>query len=106
MVIDDKPALMARATEIATRMTAMAPLTIAASLEGLRRLRHDTPLPDDRDLITKIYQSADFAGGGCFCWQTQTGLARTPGRDTSLFSALTTARIGASVIEVSINSVN
>ena len=32
-LLDDKPALMARATEIATRMTAMAPLTIAASLE-------------------------------------------------------------------------
>jgi len=62
-LLDDKPALLARATEIATGITAMAPLTIAASLEGLRRLRHDAPLPDDRDLITEIYQSADFAEG-------------------------------------------
>jgi enoyl-CoA hydratase len=62
-LLDDRSSLLARATEIAIRMTAMAPLTIGASLEGLRRLRHDAPLPDDKDLITKIYQSADFAEG-------------------------------------------
>jgi enoyl-CoA hydratase len=62
-VMPDQEALMARAAQMAARMKFMAPLTIAASLEGLRRLRHAAPLPDDRDLITQIYQSADFAEG-------------------------------------------
>jgi len=62
-VLPDLEALMARAAQMAARMKTMAPLTVAASLEGLRRLRHAAPLPDDRDLITKIYQSADFAEG-------------------------------------------
>jgi len=29
----------------------------------LRRLRHAAPMPDDRDLIGKIYESDDFAEG-------------------------------------------
>ncbi len=62
-VLDDQPALMARALQMAQRMTAMAPLTIAASLDGLRRLRHSAPLPEDDDLIEKIYASDDFAEG-------------------------------------------
>jgi enoyl-CoA hydratase/carnithine racemase len=41
----------------------MAPLTVQASLEGLRRLRQAAPLPDDNDLIEKSYVSADFAEG-------------------------------------------
>jgi enoyl-CoA hydratase len=62
-VLADQAALMARAKQIAERMKMMAPLTIASSLEGLRRLRHAAPLPKDRDLISQIYQSADFAEG-------------------------------------------
>ena len=54
---------MARATEIADRMKTMAPLTIQASLEGLRRLRNAVPLPNDKDLIKRSYVSADFAEG-------------------------------------------
>jgi len=54
---------MARANQLAKRMKQMAPLTIQASLEGLRRLRQATPLPDDTDLIEKSYVSADFAEG-------------------------------------------
>ena len=62
-VLPDQHALMARATEIADRMKTMAPLTIQASLEGLRRLRNAVPLPNDKDLIKRSYVSADFAEG-------------------------------------------
>ena len=62
-VLPDQDGLMARAKQLAERMKKMAPLTIQASLEGLRRLRHATPLPDDADLIEKSYVSADFAEG-------------------------------------------
>ena len=54
---------MARANQLAERMKQMAPLTVQASLEGLRRLRQAVPLPDDNDLIEKSYVSADFAEG-------------------------------------------
>ena len=62
-VLPDQHALMARATEIANRIKTMAPLTIEASLEGLRRLRGAVPLPNDQDLIKRSYVSADFAEG-------------------------------------------
>ena len=62
-VLPDQHALMARAKEIANRMKTMAPLTIQASLEGLRRLRGAVPLPNDQDLIERSYVSADFAEG-------------------------------------------
>ena len=62
-VLPDQHALMARATEIANRIKTMAPLTIQASLEGLRRLRGAVPLPNDQDLINRSYVSADFAEG-------------------------------------------
>jgi enoyl-CoA hydratase/carnithine racemase len=44
-------------------MKTMAPLTIQASLEGLRRLRGAVPLPNDQDLIERSYVSDDFAEG-------------------------------------------
>ena len=62
-VLADKDALIARAQQLAERMKQMAPLTIEASLEGLRRLRHAVPLPRDDDLIERSYLSADFAEG-------------------------------------------
>ena len=62
-VLPDQDGLMARANQLAERMKQMAPLTIQASLEGLRRLRQAAPLPDDADLIEKSYVSADFAEG-------------------------------------------
>ena len=62
-VLPNKEALMSRAKQIAERMKHMAPLTIQASLEGLRRLRHAAPLPDDHDLIERSYVSADFVEG-------------------------------------------
>ena len=54
---------MARANQLAEQMKQMAPLTIQASLEGLRRLRQAVPLPNDNDLVEKSYVSADFAEG-------------------------------------------
>ena len=62
-VLPDQDGLMSRANQLAERMKHMAPLTIQASLEGLRRLRQAAPLPDDADLIEKSYVSADFAEG-------------------------------------------
>ena len=62
-ILADQDALMARAAQIASRMMTMAPLTISATLDGLRRLRHAAPMPNDRDLIGKIYESDDFAEG-------------------------------------------
>jgi enoyl-CoA hydratase/carnithine racemase len=50
-VLPDQDGLMARANQLAERMKQMAPLTVQASLEGLRRLRRVAPLPDDNDLI-------------------------------------------------------
>lgn len=54
---------LARAHELATLMHAHAPLTIAATKEGLRRLReHAAGVPGD-DLIEQCYTSEDFREG-------------------------------------------
>lgn len=54
---------LARAHELATLMQAHAPLTIAASKEGLLRLRkHAASVPGD-DLIEQCYTSEDFREG-------------------------------------------
>ena len=62
-VLEDRATMLARATELAQRLTTMAPLTIQSSLEGLRRLRHAIACPDDADLVEACYQSDDFAEG-------------------------------------------
>ena len=62
-VLETRDAMLARATTLAQRLTTMAPLTIQASLDGLRRLRHATACPDDSDLIAACYTSEDFAEG-------------------------------------------
>ena len=46
--------------ELATSVTQSAPLTIKATLTGIRRLREATPLPDDHDLIKMCFGSNDF----------------------------------------------
>ena len=51
-VLDDHETLLQRATELAQRLTQMAPLTIQSSLEGLRRLRHAIACPDDADSVS------------------------------------------------------
>ncbi len=60
---EDKEAVETRAEEVASSMAASAPLTLKATLMGLRRLQEATPLPDDHDLIQMCFGSADFKEG-------------------------------------------
>jgi enoyl-CoA hydratase/carnithine racemase len=50
------------AEEIVTRLAAQAPLTMWAAKEAVRRLRA-VELPDDADLVHRVYASEDFASG-------------------------------------------
>lgn len=54
---------MARACELATLMQSHAPLTMAASKEGLRRLREQAANVEGDDLIELCYTSDDFKEG-------------------------------------------
>lgn len=56
-------ALHARAQEAAEEIAGLAPLTLRASKEMVRRLRDSTALPDDDDLIRLCYGSRDFREG-------------------------------------------
>ena len=60
-VLQDQPALEARALELAELVAGHAPLTMRATKEALRRMR-DT-LPPDEDLIRLCYSSRDFKEG-------------------------------------------
>lgn len=62
-LLDDQSQVDARALELANSITQSAPLTIKATLKGIRRLRDATPLPEDRDLITMCFGSQDFKEG-------------------------------------------
>ncbi|WP_050605888.1 enoyl-CoA hydratase/isomerase family protein [Ruegeria sp. 6PALISEP08] len=61
-VLPDEAALMARALELAERVGSMAPLTLRATKEALRRNRAATQV-DDSDLIISCYMSEDFRTG-------------------------------------------
>lgn len=61
-VLPDEPALMARAAELAALVGGMAPLTLRATKEALRRIRMATPV-EDADLIEMVYMSEDFKNG-------------------------------------------
>ncbi|WP_424972331.1 enoyl-CoA hydratase/isomerase family protein [Dinoroseobacter sp. S76] len=61
-VLEDEPALLARAEELATQIGTMAPLTLRATKEAMRRTRAATQV-DDHDLIELCYMSADFREG-------------------------------------------
>ncbi|MEM9341950.1 MAG: enoyl-CoA hydratase/isomerase family protein [Pseudomonadota bacterium] len=61
-VLPDEPALLARATELAERMAGMAPLTLRATKEAMRRNREALAVKDD-DLIALCYMSRDFKHG-------------------------------------------
>lgn len=54
---------MTRAQELCNQMLQHAPLTIAASKEGLRRLREHAAAIDGDDLIVECYTSKDFREG-------------------------------------------
>jgi len=62
-VLEDAPAVMARAEELAHLLASHAPLTLRVTKEGLRRLRDEGPDAEDRDLIELTYMSADFREG-------------------------------------------
>ena len=61
-VLPDEAALMTRADALATLVGAMAPLTLRATKEAMRRNRTASKAQDD-DLITLCYMSDDFRIG-------------------------------------------
>ncbi len=61
-VLADEAALMARAAELAQHVGAMAPLTLRATKEAMRRNRAAAKVEDD-DLIISCYMSDDFRNG-------------------------------------------
>lgn len=61
-VLDDEESLMVRANELAQHVGSMAPLTLRATKEALRRNRAALSVKDD-DLIVSCYMSNDFKTG-------------------------------------------
>jgi enoyl-CoA hydratase/carnithine racemase len=61
-VLPDESHLMARAEELAAIVGSMAPLTLRATKEAMRRTRAALAV-DDSDLITLCYMSRDFRTG-------------------------------------------
>lgn len=61
-VHDDEDTLMTRAGELAHLVGSMAPLTLRATKEAMRRTRAAVQV-DDSDLITSCYMSTDFRNG-------------------------------------------
>ncbi|MEM7258596.1 MAG: enoyl-CoA hydratase/isomerase family protein [Pseudomonadota bacterium] len=59
-IVDD---VQTRALELAEQMQQMAPLTLAATKEALRRIREHSASVDDDDLIISCYTSNDFHEG-------------------------------------------
>lgn len=62
-IVEDHPALMARAGELAHQIAGFAPLTLSTTKELMRRIREAAPKVDDHDLVAKVYTSADFREG-------------------------------------------
>jgi enoyl-CoA hydratase/carnithine racemase len=61
-VLPDEDALMTRAGELAGTLAEMAPLTLRATKEAMRRISAATRV-DDADLIEMCYMSRDFRRG-------------------------------------------
>ena len=61
-VLEDEPALLDRAEALADLLSGMAPLTLRATKEAMRRNRAATKV-DDADLILSCYMSEDFKTG-------------------------------------------
>ena len=61
-ILPDEESLLARATELAKHLGSMAPLTLRATKEALRRNRNALKI-DDTDLIISCYMSDDFRIG-------------------------------------------
>ncbi|HEX4780332.1 MAG TPA: enoyl-CoA hydratase/isomerase family protein [Usitatibacter sp.] len=62
-VVEDLAALERRSAELALEVAAMAPLTLRATKEGLRRLQRRLSREEAEDLILMCYMSADFREG-------------------------------------------
>ena len=60
-IVEDHPALMTRATELAETVAGNAPLTLAATKEAFRRLREGNREGDD--LVLSCFMSNDFREG-------------------------------------------
>lgn len=60
--LPDEDALMARAADLADTLARMAPLTLRATKEAMRRVSAATRI-DDADLIEMCYMSRDFRHG-------------------------------------------
>lgn len=61
-VLEDEAALMTRAGDLADTLAQMAPLTLRATKEAMRRICTATPV-EDADLIEMCYMSNDFRHG-------------------------------------------
>jgi enoyl-CoA hydratase/carnithine racemase len=62
-VVKDRAELDARLDELASLICGLAPLTLRATKEGLRRLQAEFNREADRDLILMCYMSRDFREG-------------------------------------------
>ncbi|MEL6482413.1 MAG: enoyl-CoA hydratase [Pseudomonadota bacterium] len=62
-VLPDADAVAARADALACQLAEMAPLTLRATKEGLRRAFADGPGADDADIVALAYMSEDFKEG-------------------------------------------
>ncbi len=62
-VVDDQPALLRRADELARLIAGHAPLTLRATKEALRRMQAPSSHEDEEDLILMCYMSRDFREG-------------------------------------------
>ena len=60
-ILEDRPALLLRARELAALVASHAPLTMRATKEALRRVRQGRR--DGGDLIVRCYMSEDFREG-------------------------------------------
>jgi enoyl-CoA hydratase len=62
-VVEDLPALNARASELATTVAGNAPLTLSATKQALARLMRRLTREEGEDLILMCYMSRDFREG-------------------------------------------
>jgi enoyl-CoA hydratase len=62
-VVEDSASLQRRAQELATLIAGHAPLTLAVTKEGLRRLQRPLSEHNDDDLSLRCYMSRDFREG-------------------------------------------
>jgi enoyl-CoA hydratase/carnithine racemase len=62
-VVEDIPALQARADELSKQIAGNAPLTLSATKQALARLQRQLSRDEGEDLILSCYMSRDFREG-------------------------------------------